>query len=240
MCSHVECPTAHDRALGAPAPRCLWAQKKALRSKGTSWEWWLCWQRLTWHFLGWQRMMAVEGTGQAATRCADAGQAPLHRLSPRTMLNVLLLCCGLLQGIQAVLDLRTADLSCGHVQKASGGLERVDRARQASLQRKGKEASAEPAGPLPRLGFEQMALGVQEADGDLVQRGSLLEPQASSTELQAEGREERSPRRCVRLLESCLGHQIPCCDPCATCYCRFFNAFCYCRKISTTFPCGKN
>uniref|UniRef100_A0A493T0J4 Agouti domain-containing protein n=1 Tax=Anas platyrhynchos platyrhynchos TaxID=8840 RepID=A0A493T0J4_ANAPP len=51
---------------------------------------------------------------------------------------------------------------------------------------------------------------------------------------------ERSPRRCVRLLESCLGHQIPCCDPCATCYCRFFNAFCYCRKISTNFPCGKN
>ncbi|NXH07490.1 AGRP protein, partial [Loxia leucoptera] len=95
-------------------------------------------------------------------------------------------------------------------------------------------------GALPRLGFEQMALGVQEADGDLMQRGSLLEPQASSTELQAEGREERSPRRCVRLLESCLGHQIPCCDPCATCYCRFFNAFCYCRKISTNFPCGKN
>ncbi|NWH33052.1 AGRP protein, partial [Chloropsis hardwickii] len=94
------------------------------------------------------------------------------------------------------------------------------------------------AGALPRLGFEQMALGVQEADGDPVQRGSLLEAQASSTELQAEGREERSPRRCVRLLESCLGHQIPCCDPCATCYCRFFNAFCYCRKISTSVPCG--
>ncbi|XP_058702111.1 agouti-related protein isoform X1 [Poecile atricapillus] len=156
------------------------------------------------------------------------------------MLNVLLLCCGLLQGIQAVLDLRTADLSCGHPQKASGGLEGVDRARHTSLQRKAKEVSAEPAGALPRLGFEQMALGVQEADGDLVQRGSLLEPQVSSTDLQAEGREERSPRRCVRLLESCLGHQIPCCDPCATCYCRFFNAFCYCRKISTNFPCGKN
>ncbi|NXM35245.1 AGRP protein, partial [Oxyruncus cristatus] len=95
-------------------------------------------------------------------------------------------------------------------------------------------------GPLPRLGFEQMALEVQEADGDLVRRGVVPEPQASSTELQAAGREERSPRRCVRLLESCLGHQVPCCDPCATCYCRFFNAFCYCRKISTNFPCGKN
>lgn len=64
--------------------------------------------------------------------------------------------------------------------------------------------------------------------------------QATSAELQAEGREERAPRRCVRLLESCLGQQIPCCDPCATCYCRFFNAVCYCRKISTASSCGKN
>ncbi|NWZ30086.1 AGRP protein, partial [Asarcornis scutulata] len=96
------------------------------------------------------------------------------------------------------------------------------------------------AGALPRTEFDQMALEVQEADGDLLQKSSVLEPQASSTALQAPGREERSPRRCVRLLESCLGHQIPCCDPCATCYCRFFNAFCYCRKISTNFPCGKN
>ncbi|XP_074769414.1 agouti-related protein isoform X1 [Athene noctua] len=154
------------------------------------------------------------------------------------MLNMLLLCCGLLQGIQAIL---TADLSCGPLQKVSGGLEGTDRARYSSLLRKVKEVSAEPAGALPRLGFEQMALEVQEANSDLVQRGSALEPQqASSTELQAAGREERSPRRCVRLLESCLGHQVPCCDPCATCYCRFFNAFCYCRKISTSFPCGKN
>ncbi|NXL81812.1 AGRP protein, partial [Leptocoma aspasia] len=100
-------------------------------------------------------------------------------------------------------------------------------------------ASLYLAGALPRLGFEQMALGVQETDGDLVQRGSLPQPQASSKELQAEGREERSPRRCAGLLESCLG-QIPCCDSCATCYCRFFNAFCYCRKITTNVPCGKN
>ncbi|NXA53062.1 AGRP protein, partial [Nothocercus julius] len=95
-------------------------------------------------------------------------------------------------------------------------------------------------GALPRPEFDQMALEVQEADGNLEQKGGVLEPQALSTTLQAPGREERSPRRCVRLLESCLGHQVPCCDPCATCYCRFFNAFCYCRKISTTFPCGKN
>ncbi|XP_017596298.1 PREDICTED: agouti-related protein [Corvus brachyrhynchos] len=159
------------------------------------------------------------------------------------MLNVLLLCCGLLQGIQAVLDLRTADLSCGHLQKASGGLEGVDRARHTSLQRKVKEVSAEPAGTLPRLGFEQMALRVQEADGDLVQRGSLLEPQVWIPELSYRHPKEQGslrPQQPSLLLESCLGHQIPCCDPCATCYCRFFNAFCYCRKISTNFPCGKN
>ncbi|XP_010181763.1 PREDICTED: agouti-related protein [Mesitornis unicolor] len=153
------------------------------------------------------------------------------------MLNALLLCCGLLQGIQAILS---ADLARGHLQKVSGGLEGTERARYSSLLRKVKEASAEPAGAVPRLGFEQMALEVQEADGDLMQRGGVLEMQESSTELQAASREERSPRRCVRLLESCLGHQVPCCDPCATCYCRFFNAFCYCRKISTNFPCGKN
>ncbi|NXJ80827.1 AGRP protein, partial [Trogon melanurus] len=95
------------------------------------------------------------------------------------------------------------------------------------------------AGALPELGFEQMALEVQEADGDLVQKGGVTEPQQPwSTELQATGREERSPRRCIRLLESCLGQHFPCCDPCATCYCRFFNAVCYCRKISS--PCPKN
>ena len=58
--------------------------------------------------------------------------------------------------------------------------------------------------------------------------------------LDPEGRKPRSPRRCVRLYESCLGHQVPCCDPCATCYCRFFNAFCYCRKLGTTTnPCSR-
>lgn len=44
-------------------------------------------------------------------------------------------------------------------------------------------ASLYLAGALPRLGFEQMALGVQEADGDLVQRGSLLESQVWLPEL---------------------------------------------------------
>lgn len=59
------------------------------------------------------------------------------------MLNVLLLCCGLLQGIQAVL---AADLSRSHLQKASGGLEGVDRAHYPGLLRKVKEVAVEPAG----------------------------------------------------------------------------------------------
>ncbi|OPJ78082.1 agouti-related protein [Patagioenas fasciata] len=154
------------------------------------------------------------------------------------MLNVLLLCCGLLQGIQAILS---ADLSHSHLQKENGRLEGIDRAHYSSLLQKVKEMSAEPAGALPRLGFEPVAQEVQEVNGDFVRRASTLEPQATSAELQAEGREARAPRRCIRLLESCLGQQqVPCCDPCATCYCRFFNSVCYCRKLSTASSCGKN
>ncbi|XP_008700688.1 agouti-related protein [Ursus americanus] len=68
----------------------------------------------------------------------------------------------------------------------------------------------------------------------------LQEAEALAEVLDPEGREPRSPRRCVRLHESCLGHQVPCCDPCATCYCRFFNAFCYCRKLGTAMnPCSR-
>lgn len=86
---------------------------------------------------------------QAAPRQRRAARAvmltgnPLHRLSPRTMLNVLLLCCGLLQGIQVILS---ADLSRSHLQKENGGLEGVDRAPYSSLLQKVKEMSAEPAG----------------------------------------------------------------------------------------------
>ncbi|XP_015263881.1 PREDICTED: agouti-related protein [Gekko japonicus] len=88
--------------------------------------------------------------------------------------------------------------------------------------------------------FEQLALEVPIAQDDLVPEASMIESQMLSSALQVQGREERSPRRCVRLQESCLGHKLPCCDPCATCYCRFFNANCFCKKFSSTFPCGKN
>ncbi|XP_071398834.1 agouti-related protein-like [Centroberyx affinis] len=38
--------------------------------------------------------------------------------------------------------------------------------------------------------------------------------------------------RCSRLSESCLP-QSRCCDPCATCHCRFFNTICFCRKTNS-------
>nr|XP_020026693.1 agouti-related protein [Castor canadensis] len=68
----------------------------------------------------------------------------------------------------------------------------------------------------------------------------LQKAEALAEVLDPQNRESRSPRRCVRLHESCLGQQVPCCDPCATCYCRFFNAFCYCRKLGTAAnPCSR-
>ncbi|XP_061592621.1 agouti-related protein [Cololabis saira] len=52
--------------------------------------------------------------------------------------------------------------------------------------------------------------------------------------LQLHGRGMRSPRRCIPHKQSCLGYPLPCCDPCDTCYCRFFNAICYCRRVGHT------
>ncbi|KAJ8396149.1 hypothetical protein AAFF_G00022220 [Aldrovandia affinis] len=37
-------------------------------------------------------------------------------------------------------------------------------------------------------------------------------------------------QRCPRVMESCVPH-MPCCDPCATCHCRFFNTICYCWRL---------
>ncbi|XP_063168864.1 agouti-related protein [Candoia aspera] len=85
--------------------------------------------------------------------------------------------------------------------------------------------------------FKQVALEMPIAQDDLVPEAGMM---MMSAALQAQQREARSPRRCVRIQESCLGHKLPCCDPCATCYCRFFNANCFCKKFSSTFPCGRN
>lgn len=69
------------------------------------------------------------------------------------MLNALLLCYGLLQGIQAILS---SELSHSPLQKMSSGLEEADRARYPSLLHKAKELPVELAGescnPQPSLG----------------------------------------------------------------------------------------
>ncbi|TDH17508.1 hypothetical protein EPR50_G00009770 [Perca flavescens] len=57
-----------------------------------------------------------------------------------------------------------------------------------------------------------------------------------SAALQLQGRALRSPRRCVPHQQSCLGFPLPCCDACDTCYCRFFNAICYCRRVGHACP----
>lgn len=42
---------------------------------------------------------------------------------------------------------------------------------------------------------------------------------------------------CSQLTQSCVP-QSGCCDPCASCHCRFFNAICFCRRRKTL--CEKN
>uniref|UniRef100_A0A3Q2PTY0 Agouti domain-containing protein n=1 Tax=Fundulus heteroclitus TaxID=8078 RepID=A0A3Q2PTY0_FUNHE len=42
--------------------------------------------------------------------------------------------------------------------------------------------------------------------------------------------------RCSQLGQSCVP-LCGCCDLCATCHCRFFNAICFCRKAKSR--CGK-
>uniref|UniRef100_A0A3P8SD28 Agouti domain-containing protein n=1 Tax=Amphiprion percula TaxID=161767 RepID=A0A3P8SD28_AMPPE len=38
--------------------------------------------------------------------------------------------------------------------------------------------------------------------------------------------------KCSQLKQTCLP-QAGCCDPCVTCHCRFFNAICFCRRMSS-------
>ncbi|XP_060902170.1 agouti-related protein isoform X2 [Labrus mixtus] len=71
-------------------------------------------------------------------------------------------------------------------------------------------------------------------DHFLMDTGSYDED--SSAGLQLQGRAMRSPRRCIPHQQSCLGYPLPCCDHCDTCYCRFFNAICYCRRVGHACP----
>ncbi|XP_007444637.1 agouti-related protein [Python bivittatus] len=140
------------------------------------------------------------------------------------MLRRLLLSSGLLQVALALLA-----SSHSHLDERRPILEDAGRSSSPSLMEMVKEVH------IPD--FKQVALEMPIAQDDLMPEAGMM---MMSAALQAQHREERSPRRCVRIQESCLGHKLPCCDPCATCYCRFFNANCFCKKFSSTFPCGRN
>uniref|UniRef100_A0AAY5JZA1 Agouti domain-containing protein n=2 Tax=Esox lucius TaxID=8010 RepID=A0AAY5JZA1_ESOLU len=45
-------------------------------------------------------------------------------------------------------------------------------------------------------------------------------------------RSVRALRRCVPHQQSCLGHPLPCCDPCDTRHLRMFGSVCYCRRTA--------
>eukprot|EP00062_Callorhinchus_milii_P005443 gi/632944966/ref/XP_007887790.1/ PREDICTED: agouti-related protein [Callorhinchus milii] len=88
-----------------------------------------------------------------------------------------------------------------------------------------------------------MSSSVFQTPTDLIKEPwleNILDPEVISNALEVENRSARSPRRCIRHLESCFDYSMPCCDPCATCYCRFFKAICYCRKIGNICHRGKN
>ncbi|KAJ8343345.1 hypothetical protein SKAU_G00306740 [Synaphobranchus kaupii] len=83
-------------------------------------------------------------------------------------------------------------------------------------------------GTLSRLVPERFVIDSEELL--MEDTGLYNEAEDVSESVQLQPRAARSSRRCFRHGESCLGHQLPCCDPCDTCYCRFFNAICYCRS----------
>ncbi|CAI9607265.1 unnamed protein product [Staurois parvus] len=148
------------------------------------------------------------------------------------MLNTVLLCVAITQAIQAML---TSGSGNGRFEDINSGITN-GRYNYAGLLRKAKESGLMIPGSLQ--GAEALLTDIGAAEEDLMEDYSQSDPrQAISLELSS--REERSPRRCVQLHESCVGH-LSCCSPCATCYCRFFNAICYCRKTSTNCHQGKN
>ncbi|KAM4593443.1 agouti-related protein [Odontesthes bonariensis] len=122
-------------------------------------------------------------------------------------------------------------LSCslvhGNMQLNEGPVSgrRSDAAYLSDLERGHAALSAQDPGLLPVDSVE---------DHFLMDTGSFDED--SSAGLQMQGRTMRSSRRCIPHKQSCLGYPLPCCDPCDTCYCRFFNAICYCRRVGHTCP----
>ncbi|MEE6512862.1 hypothetical protein FKM82_020146 [Ascaphus truei] len=147
------------------------------------------------------------------------------------MFHTLLVCVAVLHGFQDVL---ASESNSGRSQGQSSSVNNGGRYTYPSLMRPAKEPALDMPGSLSRSGFVRLDT---EAAEDFMEDYSLSDSRTLS--LEASSREERSPRRCVQLLETCMGH-LPCCSPCATCYCRFFKVNCYCRKISQNCHQRKN
>ncbi|KAM9302007.1 agouti-related protein [Gastrophryne carolinensis] len=145
------------------------------------------------------------------------------------MFNTVLLCVAMIQAIQAMI---TIDSANGRFEDINSG---PSNGRYQGILRKIKESGLIVPGNVARSEILRMDKGVTE--DEQIEDYTLLDPRPLSLEVSS--REERSPKRCVQLLESCVGN-LHCCNPCATCYCRFFNAICYCRKTSTNCHQGKN
>ncbi|XP_067853551.1 agouti-related protein [Heptranchias perlo] len=149
------------------------------------------------------------------------------------MLNAVFLCCWALHMVPIVLTsgpTRTIEdeLDSSFVRDAATYNDRALLSRVKTL--------LSAAGPLAGPALDGAVDLVKE---DRVSENIMLDPEVISNALEID-RSERSPRRCVRHLESCFGRTLPCCDPCAICSCRFFNAICYCRKIGNSCHQGKN
>ncbi|KAM9764711.1 agouti-related protein isoform 1-T2 [Menidia menidia] len=113
-----------------------------------------------------------------------------------------------------------------HLDEGPGAGRRTDAAYLSDLDR----------GPAP-LSVPDPALLQVDSGEDPYLMDAAAYDEDSSAGLQLAGRGAmRPPRRCIPHQQSCLGHPLPCCEPCDTCYCRFFNAICYCRRVGHSCP----
>uniref|UniRef100_A0A3P9MZ02 Agouti domain-containing protein n=1 Tax=Poecilia reticulata TaxID=8081 RepID=A0A3P9MZ02_POERE len=124
------------------------------------------------------------------------------------MLGMLLLCCASSSLLQPA-----ASLVHGGIRLDDGpaAAVRPDAAYLADIDRGHAPSPLQDGGLLPVD---------SEEDRLLMEVGSNNE---DSSALQQQGRAVRSPRRCIPHQQFCLGYSLPCCDPCDTCYCRFYN-----------------
>ncbi|KAI7813907.1 agouti-related protein [Triplophysa rosa] len=100
-----------------------------------------------------------------------------------------------------------------------------------NLRRSQNSVAFSDADLLSEVDPEQFEINSAE-DKMIEELGFYDEDGGKAVQLQRRG--TRSPSRCIPHQQSCLGHHLPCCNPCDTCYCRFFKAFCYCRSMDHT------